>query len=77
MVGLAVAMAASGCGSITGAAGWERVGPNVVCTADLRASPRTVPMRFDTPGEATIRVVGRTNHPRGAARYEVRVQVRP
>jgi hypothetical protein len=36
----------------------ERRGPNVACTADLRAYPRPVTLRFDEPGQATIRVIG-------------------
>jgi hypothetical protein len=55
----------------------ERVGPGVICTDDLRAYGRTVPIRLDTPGEATIRVVGHTNHPRTPTTYEVRVVVSP
>lgn len=43
-----------------------------ICTADLRAFPRTVSLRFDEAGEATVRVNGRSG-----ARHEARITVQP
>jgi hypothetical protein len=43
-----------------------------ICTAGLRAFPRTVSLRFDETGEAALRVNGRSG-----ARYETRINVQP
>ena len=49
---------------------WSRTG-DAVCTADLRAYSRTVALRFDEAGEATVRLIGQEGQ------VERTVQVRP
>lgn len=50
---------------------------NAVCTSDLARHPRSVTLRFDSPGEAVIRVHGRTLLTDEPTLYEPRILVEP
>lgn len=50
---------------------------DAICTDDLASHPRTVTLRFQLTGEASIRVIGRTLHPDGPAVYETTIPVAP
>lgn len=54
---------------------YDLVNHGGICTADLRAFPRTVSLRFDEAGEATVRVNGRSGSQ--PVRYETRITVQP
>ena len=54
---------------------YDLVNRGGICTADLRGFPRTVTLRFDEAGEATVRVNGRSGSQ--AVSYETRIAVQP
>lgn len=49
----------------------------VICTDDLVPYPRTVTLRFDTVGEAVVRVLGRPLNSDAPVQYETRISVQP
>lgn len=52
---------------------WDRVAPvGMACTDDLAPFPRTVTLRFDVSGTATVRLRGR-----GGLSYEAKLPVAP
>lgn len=50
---------------------------NVACTDDLAPYPRTVTLRFDTAGEATIQVIGRALVSDAPREYTTTLTVEP
>jgi hypothetical protein len=50
---------------------------DVVCTDDLVTQPREVRLRFDTPGEAVVRVHGRPWRTDRPGHFDARIMVQP